>query len=126
MGTLKRPVVLATVGLIAGLGIALFLGWIVWPVQYYDTEFPFLHPAYKFEYALMVGAAYELDGDWERAESRLASLEEPDIGVWVRDQIHLAIAAGEDPVEIRHLINLAKPLGVKTDIMDAFAGSGGG
>jgi len=116
---------LALAGLVVGLGIGVFLGWNVWPVEYYDTEFAILHPTYKFEYAVMVGAAYELDGDWERAENRLAALEEVEVGTWLRDQIHHAIADGRDPLKIRHLISLAEPLGVKTDIMAPFAGDGG-
>ncbi len=117
---MKRPVPLAAVGFLLGLGLALVLGWVIWPVEYYDTEVLFLHPTYKFEYAVMVGAAYELDSDWERAAGRLLALEEPDMGVWVRDQTHLAIAANEDPVKIQHLISLARPLGVTSEIMEAF------
>lgn len=118
----NKRALLVLVGLAVGLGIGVFLGWNVWPVEYYDTDLSLLHPSYKFEYAVMVGAAYELNGDWQEASERLAALGEEDPGAWLRDLIHRAIADGRDPVKIRHLISLAEPLGVKTEIMEPFAG----
>ena len=119
---MKEKVLLALAGLIVGLAIGIYLGWNVWPVEYYDTDFPSLHPVYKVEYAVMVGAAYELDGDWERAASRLTELGEEEVGAWLRQTIHEAIADGRDAAQIRHLVSLAEPLGVETEIMAPFAG----
>ncbi len=116
-----KRILLALIGLAAGAGIGLLLGWNVWPVEYYDTEIPALHSTYKAEYAVMVGAAYQMDGDWEQAADRLAALEETDIGAWLRDLIHESIAAGQDPVSIRYLISMADQLGVRSDIMEPFA-----
>ena len=116
-----RKVVLALAGLAVGIGLGLYLGWVVWPVEYYDTDLTSFHPQYQFEYAVMVGAAYELDGDWARATDRLDGLGHDDIGPWLRDLIHQSIAGGRDPVKIGHLISLADPLGVRTEIMDPFA-----
>jgi hypothetical protein len=115
-----KRVVLAFVGLAVGLGIGFYLGWVAWPVEYYDTDLASFDPRYQFEYAVMVGASYELDGNWERAEARLDDLEQEDIGRWLRDLIHRSIAEGRDPVKIGHLISLTEPLGVKTDIMGPF------
>ena len=119
---MKIKILLALAGLLAGFGLGLFLGWNVWPVEFYDTDVSYLHPAYKFEYAVMVGAAYELNGDWEQAAQRLAELKEPDLTTWLRDLIHQAIADGQDPVEIRHLVSIAGPQGAETDVMAPFAG----
>ncbi len=76
---MKTRILLLFGGLAAGLAIGALLGWVVWPVEYYDTEFSVLHPTFKLEYATMVGAAYELDGDWDRASARLAVLQEEDV-----------------------------------------------
>lgn len=121
-----KRVLLALIGVAAGVGIGLLLGWNVWPVEHYDTEILSLHSTYKFEYAVMVGAAYELNKDWERAADRLAALEETDTGAWLRDLIHESIAAGRDPVNIRYLIGMADRLGVRSDIMEPFAGADDG
>jgi hypothetical protein len=113
----------ALIGLAVGIGIGLYLGWVAWPVQYYDTDFASFRPQYQFEYAVMVGASYELDGDWERAEQRLSRLEQEDVGRWLQELIHRSIAEGQDSVKISHLISLAEPLKVKTEIMEPFAGT---
>jgi hypothetical protein len=112
---------LALIGLAAGLGIGLYLGWVAWPVEYYDTNVASFHPQYQFEYAVMVGASYELDGNWGRAEQRLSALGQDELGRWLRDLIHRSIAEGQDPVKIGHLISLAEPLDVKTEIMEPFS-----
>ena len=117
----RRIIFLALFGLVAGVGIGLFLGWQVWPVEYYDTDLTTLHPDYKFEYAVMVGTAYEQDGDLERAEMRLRALGLPDTATWLRDLIHQSIAGGRDPSHIRYLVSLAKPMGIMTSIMEPFA-----
>jgi len=116
-----RTLALALIGLAVGLGIGLYLGWVAWPVQYYDTDVASFHPQYQFEYAVMVGASYELDGNWGRAEQRLRALGQDELGRWLRDLIHRSIAEGRDPVKIGHLISLAEPLGVKTEIMEPFS-----
>lgn len=120
---MKAKALLVLVGLIAGLSAGIHLGWNVWPVEYYDTDVSALHPAHKIEYAVMVGAAYELDGDWQRAANRLDRLGQEDVGSWLRQIIHEAIADGRDPTEIRHLVSLASPLGVESDIMAPFSGN---
>jgi hypothetical protein len=116
-----KTVALALIGLAAGLGIGLYLGWVAWPVEYYDTDVASFHDQYQFEYAVMVGASYELDGNWERAEQRLSALGQDELGRWLRDLIHRSIAEGQDPVKIGHLISLAEPLDVRTEIMEPFA-----
>lgn len=119
---MKTNALLVLVGLVAGVAIGVHLGWNVWPVEYFDTDIAALHPSYKIEYAVMVGAAYELDGDWQRAASRLSRLGEQEMGAWLRQTIHEAIADGRDVTEIRHLVSLAAPLGVESELMAPFAG----
>ncbi len=119
----KATVTFILIGLAAGLGLGLLFGWVVWPVEYYDADVAAFHPKYKLEYAAMVGASYELDGNWELAAARLQALQEEDTGAWLRDSIHRAIAEGQDPTMIRHLITLADPLGVKSELMKPFEGS---
>ena len=57
---------MAGVGIVVGLLAGLFVGWVLWPVQYTDTELADLKPAYQDEYILMVGAAYAASGDLEQ------------------------------------------------------------
>ena len=119
---MKTKLLIAALGLVLGLGLGFLLGWFVWPVEYYDTDLTALHPDYQVDYAVMVGAAYEQDNNWPRAEARLLALGEPDLVTWLQTTIHRAIAKGRDPVEIRHLVSLTDPLDARTEIMEPFAG----
>lgn len=102
---------MAGVGIIVGLLAGLFVGWVLWPVQYTDTDIADLKPAYQDEYILMVGAAYAANGDLEQAQARLARLNDPDPARRVAGLAETLIARGADPGDIERLVNLADALG---------------
>jgi len=61
-----------------GLGLGLFYGWVVNPVQVVDTTPATLRQDYKTDFVLMVAEGYHLDGDLDKARQYLALLgEEP-------------------------------------------------
>lgn len=102
---------MAVVGIVVGLLVGLFIGWMLWPVQYTDTDIVDLKPDYQEEYILMVSAAYAADGDLEQARVRLARLNDPDPGHRVASLAETLIARGADPADIERLVNLADALG---------------
>jgi len=105
------------VGVAIGLALGLTLTWVVWPVQYYDTDPVDLRPEHKEDYIALVGAAYAVDGDLARAEARLAKLEEKDIGSVVAGLAERYLQEGRDVEETRSLAKLADALGVSTSAM---------
>jgi len=102
---------MAGVGIIVGLLAGLFIGWVLWPVQYTDTDIADLKPAYQDEYILMVSAAYAVSGDLGQAQMRLARLNDPDPAQRVALLAESLIARGADPGDIENLVNLADALG---------------
>lgn len=62
--------VVAACGLILGL----VYGWVIRPVEYYDTSPDSLRADYRTDYVLMVAEAYQGEGDIDRAIQRLAAL----------------------------------------------------
>lgn len=105
------------VGVAIGLGAGLLLTWVVWPVQYYDTDPVDLRPEHKEDYIVLVGAAYAVDGDLARAKARLRKLEEKDIGPVVAGLAERYFREGRDAEETRGLAKLADALGVRTGAM---------
>jgi hypothetical protein len=105
------------VGVAIGLGLGLMLTWVVWPVQYYDTDPVDLRPEHKEDYIVLVGAAYAVDGDLARAEARLAKLEEKDVGSVMAELAEKYVREGRDVEETRGLAKLADALGVSTSAM---------
>ena len=70
----RGALILFALALAAGLGLGLYIGWVVSPVQYVDAVPSSLHRAYKDDYVLMVATAYAGDGDLDAARAQLAAL----------------------------------------------------
>jgi len=58
----------------AGLGLGLYYGWVVNPVQFVDTVPNTMRADFSSDYTLMVAEIYQKDQDIENAANRLAFL----------------------------------------------------
>lgn len=105
------------VGLAIGLAVGLSYTWGLNPVQFYNTDPVDLRPEHKETWILLVAAAYRQDGDLDRAFSRLAGLDDPQIGQTVADLTEHYIREGKPATRIRALATLADALGARTDSM---------
>lgn len=97
------------------LGGAVF-GWYV-PIEPASAGFDKLHPDYKADYAVMVGQAYAVSGDWDQAQARLGRLAEPDPAGYIVLLTEQYIAEGRNPDDIRNLVRLAARFGYTTQPM---------
>ena len=50
----RAALIVILVAALAGLGLGLYFGWVVSPVQYVDTEPSSLQASYKDDYVLMI------------------------------------------------------------------------
>jgi hypothetical protein len=123
-GWLLDPRLLFIGGALAGIGLGLLIGWLVWPVTYYDTDVYDLRADYQDEYVLMISATYALEQDVEAARGWLALLSDPQapatpeaIVVAVTERF---IARGAPSPDIRYLVGLAEALGTVTAPMQPF------
>jgi hypothetical protein len=106
-------------GLGGGLLIGVAVGWLL-PLQDVRVGLNSLHPDYEADYAVMVGAAYALDGDWDLAQARLGRLAEPDPAAYVVSVAERYIAEGHSPNDIRNLVRLAARFGYTTSAMQPY------
>jgi hypothetical protein len=114
----KILVIALLAGTVVGLLFGVLVGWVIWPVQYTDTDPVDLRREHKDDYVVMVSAAYALDSDLEKAKARLAKLEEvDDVGQVVADLANRYISIGAGLVDIRNLVQLADVLGSSDDAM---------
>jgi hypothetical protein len=107
---------LAVLGLVIGLGLGLLIGWALRP----GCTIAGLPSEDKEEYIVLVGAAYVVDGDLEKAQVRLERLEAPNIKLWIVDLTERYIAEGRDEGDILALAALARGLDVDTPQMVAY------
>ncbi len=116
----KALVLVLLVGSVAGFLLGLLIGWVLWPVQYYDTDIVDLRSEHKDDYVVMVGAAYVLDRDLEQAQVRLDRLEVSDVARFVADLTERYMANGADVADVSPLVALAQALGVSNQDMLAY------
>jgi len=114
---------LIAMGLAAGIGLGLILGWIVWPVSYTNTSLTDLSTADKEDYIVLVAAAYAADHVLRKAQARLEYLEAPNTSQWVAELTGRYVTQGRNETDIRSLAELARALGVDTAQMAPYLGT---
>ena len=108
-------IVVALVSLLGGIGLGLWYGWVVDPVEYKDTDIAYLAGIYRDEYILMVSEAYALDGNLGAARARMALLSLPDPANAVADTAEAAMARGVPRMDVQALARLATAMGAQRD-----------
>lgn len=121
--SLLRVVLWLGIGLVAGLGLGLYAGWVVWPLEINEADPSALEDDYQYDYTLMVAAAFWEEADLPAAERRIRSLGKADVPGWVAGVTVDHILSGEDELEIRQLASLAAALGAETPAMAPFLDS---
>jgi hypothetical protein len=112
----RRVLLTFLIGLGLGALCGAVFGWFV-PVQEVGGGIDKLHPDYRAEYTVMVGASYAVNGDWDLAQARLGRLAEPDPAGYVVVLAEQYIAEGHSPEDIRSLVRLASRFGYTTSPM---------
>ena len=104
----------AVVGLLLGLVGGLIVTWFVAPPEVYNTYPPMLDSEYRLDWIRMTTWAHGFDGDRERTERRLYSLEPEELRIVIADVLEQASTMGQ-PVEVlQQLAELASAYGVSS------------
>lgn len=109
---MKRLTVALLIGLALGLAAGLIYAWVISPVEYTDINPSGLDPAQRDEYLILTASGYRADGNFSRAQQRLAALGDPDIARTVTALAQRAAAEGRPPETVTALSALALALGV--------------
>ncbi|MFZ0547009.1 MAG: hypothetical protein WAM60_16310 [Candidatus Promineifilaceae bacterium] len=115
-----RNILWVGLGLLFGVALGLFLGWVAWPTEFTEADPTILEESYQRDYTLMIAATYSLDGDLAGARRRLSHLGKEDINGWVLDQAVDYILENGDETEIRQLVLLAHDMGLSSPAMTPY------
>jgi hypothetical protein len=107
-------------GLIVGLGLALYYAWVVEPVVYVKASPSRFADKFKEEYIYLVSQSYAADDNWELAQDRLAALDDPNIRDTVEQQLEGHLRSGESAPIMRNMALLAKQLGADSVAIGIF------
>lgn len=116
MNNWLRILAVVSLGMMIGGGIGLYLGWVVWPVEFVDGAPAGLQPNYQQDYLLMVAVAYAQDGDLELARRYLAGLGGESGQLLLQVTVE-AILSGRAESDIRPLVSLSQALGLQSPAM---------
>ena len=119
-GRLWPLILLALVALLGGMGLGLWYGWVLDPVEYRNTDVSHLASIYRDEYVLMVGETYALDGDLDAARARLALLDLADPANHAADLAEASLARGAPRLDVLVLARLAAALGARRETLRPF------
>jgi hypothetical protein len=103
-----------------GLGLGVLLSRGIRLTGVLGADIADLGVAYQEEYIVLVGAAYSVDHDLEKAEAQLAQLNAPNIQLWVANLAERYITEGADTADILALVELAQAMGVDSARMAAY------
>lgn len=108
------------VGLVAGLGIGLYVGWVQSPVEYVDSPLSYLEQDYAADYTVMIAYGYVHDGDLPGAVDRLRALEVSNVPGFVQAVTERYISQSRAIADIQHLVALAEAMGRLTPLMEPY------
>jgi hypothetical protein len=97
--------------IILGIGLGVLYSWMIFPAEYVDTPPLSLRNDFKDRYRSVIAAAYEATGDLQRANARLALLQDDDPSLALVVQAQRYLAEGDDYANAQALANLASALG---------------
>ncbi|MHB0856903.1 MAG: hypothetical protein ACYC5M_04960 [Anaerolineae bacterium] len=111
MATRRAVVALLAAGLLAGSALGLALGWLVWPVTWFDTDPSDLRVPHQIDYVSMAADSFVLTADDEAARRRLYALVDEDTS-WEQvanlvERVAVAQARDLEPVAAERIRALA-------------------
>jgi hypothetical protein len=109
------------VGLVVGLAGGLYYAWIVAPVVYVAAGPARFSQQYKVEYIYLVSQSYAIEGNWDRAQQRLAALDDPEIAQTVAGLLETYLRQQKPADQIQNLAQLAQQLGAQGAAVALFA-----
>jgi hypothetical protein len=110
MGLSRSLWVITILALLAGLGIGVYYGWYMDPVDYFDLPPDALRADYKADYVLMTAEAYQAEQDPGLAARRLAIFGTKSPSAIAADGLDYARSHGFSDVEISLIRELVTAL----------------
>jgi hypothetical protein len=115
-----RKLFVVLIGLVIGIGLGLFIGWGLIPINYTETSPAVLRQDWKDEAVWMAAQAFAYDHDLEAATNRLSPLGSNDVGRLVLDRAERAIDQQLAAPQIASLARLAAALGARSARVDPY------
>ncbi len=107
-------------GLALGIGLALLIGWKLWPLSSAGATPDALRRDYKDDYIRLVAIAYQVDGDLHKAQERLAALQADTLSAPLVELTEYWIKQDKPDWLLLPLVHLAHDLDADTPAMQPY------
>lgn len=104
----------------AGAGLAMLIGWVLFPIQQPAVGPASMRADYRAEYVRLVAEAYRATDDLPQAEARLRALDEVPYTAPLVSLAEQWIADGRSEELVVPLVELAVALEVDTPVMQPY------
>ncbi len=111
-------------GIALGIGLAMLIGWTLFPMDHEEITPASMRSDYQAEYVRLVATTYRADGNLSRAEARLRALQGIPYTSPLVELTERWIAEHRDADLILPLVELAQALDVATTAMAAYSAGG--
>jgi hypothetical protein len=112
------------VGIAMGIGLAMLIGWTLFPMDHEEITPASMRADYQAEYVRLIAITYQANGNLARAEARLRALEGQPYTRPLVDLTERWISERRDADLILPLVELAQALDVATTAMSPYGGGG--
>lgn len=112
-------------GIAAGIGLAMLIGWNLFPMACQEVTPASMRDDYQAEYVRLVALTYRAEGDLELAAQRLRTLQTDPYTEPLVVLTETWIAERRNPELIAPLVELARAFEVDTPAMVAYLGAEG-
>lgn len=105
--------------ILLGVGIGLFFGWVVQPIEFTNTTYSSLRADFRTDYVLMTAETYTLEQSPPAALRRLTALSDTSALEQIRQAILFAEQAGyndRDLEKLRSLQSALEAAGAQSDL----------
>lgn len=96
--------------ILLGVGIGLFFGWVVQPIEFTNTTYNSLRADFRTDYVLMTAETYSLEQSTPAALRRLTALSDTSALEQIRQAILFAEQAGYNDRDLEKLRSLQSAL----------------
>ena len=114
------------IGIAVGIGLAMLVGWVLFPMQREEILPSSMRADYQVEYLRLVAISYGADGDLALAEQRMKALGDDPFSAPLVEVTERWIEEGRSEELIVPFVRLARALGVDSPVMAPYVDRGEG
>lgn len=115
---MQRRIIVIGSGLLFGLLIGFYLGWVVLPVELVDVTPANLEAEFQDDYLRLIASTYEAEQNIDLAANRIGTLGRADWPDWLLQETIDQILADPTGIETIHMVNLSRAMGLNSPAFD--------